>query len=195
MKIKNAKFMLSAASKSDLLEDDVPEIAFVGRSNVGKSSLINALCAQNKLAKTSQTPGRTRLVNYFSVNDDTFRFVDLPGYGYAKASKSSQKQWSGLIEEYLNSSTNLKVLLLLVDIRHAPNDLDLTMLSFAFNTQKPCVIVATKSDKVPKSKIYNQLIMLANHFKVGKENILPFSSENKQGKQTLLETISTYLEQ
>lgn len=193
MKIKNATFMLSAATKAQLLEDNVPEIAFVGRSNVGKSSLINALTNQNKLAKTSSAPGRTRLVNYFSVNHDKFRFVDLPGYGYAKASKTHQEKWTALIEDYLNNSKNLKVIVLLADIRHQPNNLDLMMQSFAFTKGFPCIVVGTKADKVPKSRLYNQKIMLAKNFNLGIENILVFSSQTKQGKELLLEKIATYL--
>lgn len=193
MKIKNASFMLSAGKKEQLLDDNVPEIAFVGRSNVGKSSLINSLTNQSKLAKTSSAPGRTRLVNYFSINNDECRFVDLPGYGYAKASKTSQKEWTALIEDYLNNSKNLKVVVLLADIRHEPNNLDLMMQSFAFAKGFPCIVVGTKADKVPKSRLYNQKVMLAKNFKVGLENILVFSSQTKQGKEPLLEKIANYL--
>lgn len=195
MKIKNARFMLSAGKVEQLLEDNVPEIAFVGRSNVGKSSLINALTNQNKLAKTSSLPGRTRLVNYFSINDDALRFVDLPGYGYAKASKSSQKEWTRLIEDYLNNSKNLKVVVLLADIRHEPNNLDLMMQSFAFAKGYPCIVVGTKADKVPKSKLYNHKVTLAKTFKIGLENIFAFSSETKLGKEALLEKIASYVEE
>ncbi len=185
--------MLSAGKKEQLLDDNVPEIAFVGRSNVGKSSLINSLTNQSKLAKTSSAPGRTRLVNYFSINNDECRFVDLPGYGYAKASKTSQKEWTALIEDYLNNSKNLKVVVLLADIRHEPNNLDLMMQSFAFAKGFPCIVVGTKADKVPKSRLYNQKVMLAKNFKVGLENILVFSSQTKQGKEPLLEKIANYL--
>ncbi|MGI5842188.1 MAG: ribosome biogenesis GTP-binding protein YihA/YsxC [Christensenellales bacterium] len=193
MIVKNAKFLTSVASASNLLKDDVPEIAFVGRSNVGKSSLINALTNQNKLAKTSQTPGRTRLVNYFAVNNDTVRFVDLPGYGYAKASKESQKEWSSLIGDYLLKSKNLKLLFLLVDVRHTPNNLDVMMQEFAFNNQIPCVIIATKSDKIAKSKLPVYIKEIASTLKVGTANIFPFSSETKVGKTQILDKIDQFI--
>ena len=193
MEIKNAKFIVSVASKDKILQDDLPEIAFVGRSNVGKSSIINSLANVNGLAKTSSTPGRTRLINYFSMNNNTFKFVDLPGYGFAKASKQHKKLWSTLIEDYLVASKNLKLIILLVDIRHAPNEYDQLMQNYLFTQGIPCIVVATKADKVAKSKIVNYKKVIASTLKVGLGNIYHYSAVNSYGKKELLDLMEHYL--
>ena len=131
MIIKKSEFVTSLAKIDNYVNLDIPEIAFVGRSNVGKSSLINALTNRNKLAKTSSLPGRTRLVNYFLIND-RFMLVDLPGYGFAKASKESQKEWQTLISGYLQCSEDLKIVFVLVDIRITPSELDKQMLEYLY---------------------------------------------------------------
>ena len=193
MEIKQAKFITSVASKSNFLEDGTPEIAFVGRSNVGKSSIINSLTNISKLAKTSSTPGRTQLINYFQVNNGEFRFVDLPGYGYTKTGKAKREAWAGLLEDYLLTSKDLKLIVLLVDIRHEPTELDKLMQNFVFTHNIPCLIVATKSDKVAKSKIKNYLMKIASALSVGIANMYSYSIENRQGKQVLLDKMEEYI--
>lgn len=191
MVIKSAKYLTSAVKKEDFLSDK-KEVAFVGRSNVGKSSLINALTGQKKLAKTSSTPGLTKMVNYFLINDE-FYFVDLPGYGYSKTGKSHVKIWSSLIEDYFLLSKTLRLVFILVDIRHKPTELDEAMLKFLFYHNIPCKIIATKCDKVAKSKIGVSLQNIATSLGVGKANILAFSSETGYGKDKLLESIGELL--
>lgn len=193
MEIKQAKFVTSVADKKNIISDGKSEVAFVGRSNVGKSSLINSLTNMSKLAKTSSTPGRTQLLNYFSINNGEFYFVDLPGYGYTKTGKAKKESWASLIEDYLLTSTNLKLIILLVDIRHEPSELDKLMQHFVFSHNIPCVIVATKSDKIAKSKIKNYLMTIASSMSVGIDNIFAYSSENKNGKEKLLAKIENYL--
>lgn len=193
MEIKQAKFITSVASKNNFLSDGINEVAFVGRSNVGKSSIINSLTNISKLAKTSSTPGRTQLINYFSINNGEFRFVDLPGYGYTKTGKEKRESWAKLLEDYLLESKDLKLIVLLVDIRHEPNELDKLMQNFVFTHNIPCIIVATKSDKIAKSKIKNYLMKIAGTLSVGIDNIYSYSTVTRYGRQVLLDKIETYL--
>lgn len=192
MKITASEFKISVASDKNFLNDGLAQVAFVGRSNVGKSSLLNMLTNRNKLAKTSSTPGRTRLINYFLINN-AFYFVDLPGYGYAKASKTEARAWQALIEPYLVNNTQLKCVCVLVDIRHKPNELDKLMLDFLQYYSIPFLIVATKSDKLPKTKIKPALVQIANELKVGADNVVATSSENKNGQDALLSKINVLL--
>ena len=152
MKVKNASFVTTVVSGKDLRQDLKNEFAFVGRSNVGKSSLINALTNQNRLAKTSSTPGLTKNINYFSVNNGEFHIVDLPGYGYHRAGKNEEEKWSTLLEEYFLNSPNLKCVFVLVDSRHLLSELDKVMLSFLLYHQIPYLVVATKIDKLKNSE-------------------------------------------
>lgn len=193
MRIISSKFVTSVANKDKILIDDKSQIAFVGRSNVGKSSLLNMLCGNSKLAKTSSTPGRTRLVNYFLINND-FYFVDLPGYGYAKASKSEVYSWQKLLEPYLIDNPRLKCVCVLVDIRHDPTELDEQMISFLNYYQIPYIIVATKADKFGKSKIKPMASKMANCLKVASGNVYPISSINSYGKENLLDKIEQFLQ-
>jgi len=149
--IKNAQFVTSVGYGAAYLELEEAQIAFVGKSNVGKSSLINALCNRNKLAKTSSSPGKTRLINYFACNRDTFYLVDLPGYGYAKAPKTEQQKWGELIEGYLRSGM-VTHLFLLLDSRHAPGEGDRMMFHWIQYYNLPYTLIATKLDKLPKSR-------------------------------------------
>ena len=185
MKITKAKFVTSVADKKKLIDDGVSQIAFVGRSNVGKSSLINALTNNSKLCKTSQTPGRTRLVNYFLINDK-FYFVDLPGYGYAKASFGLIEGWQSLIEPYLTNNANLKLVCALVDVRIEPTENDKIMIDYLNYYRIPFVVVATKCDKLAKSKVKPALQKLANTLKLGVDNVYGVSSQNGYGKEQLL---------
>ncbi|MBR7091189.1 MAG: YihA family ribosome biogenesis GTP-binding protein [Clostridia bacterium] len=192
MQIKKAEFVTSVANASRVGEFDKPEIALVGRSNVGKSSLINAMCNRQKLAKTSATPGRTRLVNYFVINNE-FHLVDLPGYGYALASKKEQAEWQDLIGGYLENSPNLRHVFVLVDIRHEPNQNDQLMLKYLYTYQIPFSIIATKLDKLKPSQVSKQIQILANTLGVGTADILAVSSEKKANIDKLLAKLDEIL--
>ena len=188
MKIVSAKYLTSVVSEKDILNDDLKEFAFVGRSNVGKSSLINALTGVKNLAKTSSTPGLTKMINYFLINN-SFKFVDLPGYGYAKTGQKHIANWAGLMEKYLLNSTLLKTVFVLVDSRHEPSELDKMMIEFLNHYQIPYMLIATKVDKLAKSKIPQSLSKIAKTLGVRRELILPFSSETLFGKEQILEYI------
>ena len=148
--IKSADFITSAVRKEQYPELNLPEVAFVGRSNVGKSTAINSITNRRKLARTSSTPGRTRLVNFFGINDKMV-LVDLPGYGYAKISKTEKAKWGKIIEDYINKSENLKRFVLLVDSRHKPTEDDLVMLNYMRHFGKEIVVVGTKLDKLKRN--------------------------------------------
>ena len=188
MKIVSAKYLTSVVSEKDILNDDLKEFAFVGRSNVGKSSLINALTGVKNLAKTSSTPGLTKMINYFLINN-SFKFVDLPGYGYAKTGQKHIANWAGLMEKYLLNSTLLVTVFVLVDSRHEPSELDKMMIEFLNHYQIPYMLIATKVDKLAKSKIPQSLSKIAKTLGVRRELILPFSSEILFGKEQILEYI------
>lgn len=190
MKIKSATYLTSVANAKNLIDDGKIEIAFAGKSNVGKSSFINMLCGQKKLAKTSSLPGRTRLVNYFLINDE-FYFVDLPGYGYAQAGKQNKEMWATLLEDYLIKSDKIKLVFMLVDIRHDPTDLDKIMLKFLYQRGLPFKIIATKADKLAKSKIPQYVQNIARVLGVGKDDIIPISSETKMGLDKVLSEIES----
>ena len=188
MIIKKASFITSAAGAKDMIVSELPQVAVVGKSNVGKSSFINYLANDGKLARTSKEPGRTRLINYFLFNED-FILTDLPGYGFAMVSREEKKKWAATIEDYLDNEENLRLVCFLVDIRHDPTEDDKIMYNYLFKRAVPFIIVATKSDKIAKSKVKNQLRHLASVLKVGMDNILPVSSQNKTGKEEVLEKI------
>ena len=192
MVIKSADFIKSIASSGALYDLQLPEFAFVGRSNVGKSSLINSLTNRKKLAKASSTPGRTRLINLFLINK-SFYFVDLPGYGFAKASKQEQASWQELIGTYLENSSNLKRVFVLVDIRHTPTDKDLLMLNYLYQYNIPFNIVATKADKLSKAQINKQVLNIANTLNVGFNDIIVSSAIDKKGNDKILEIIENLL--
>lgn len=191
MIIKSAEYLTSVVSKDKILKDGI-DFAFVGRSNVGKSSLINSLVGQKKLCKTSSQPGRTRMINYFNINK-SFRFVDLPGYGYAKAGKDHKLVWASIMEEYLTNTQCLKRVFLLVDSRLEPSELDLRMLKYLFYYQIPTTVIATKCDKLPKSKINSYIQIIAKKLNLGKDNIIPYSSETNMGKNNILDVIENDL--
>ncbi len=187
MIIKSSKFLLSVVKSSNFIKDGI-EFAFVGRSNVGKSSFINALVNKNNLAKTSSLPGRTRMINYFLIND-AFRFVDLPGYGYHKAGKQNVLLWASLMEDYLNNASNLKRVFMLVDIRHKPTDLDKKMLTFLTYKGIPFKIVATKADKIAKSKIFQYINQVAKELSITALDVIPFSSKTLLNKDKILNIV------
>ena len=192
MIIKSAEYLTSVVSKDKILSSGI-DFVFVGRSNVGKSSLINSLVGQKKLCKTSSQPGRTRMINYFEINK-AFRLVDLPGYGYAQAGKEHKLIWANIMEDYLTNSKCLKRVFMLVDSRIEPTELDVKMLKFLFFYQIPFTVIATKCDKLPKSKISSYLQKIATKLNLGKDNIIAYSSESNLGKEQVLNIIETDLE-
>lgn len=186
MKITNAEFITSVASKDKFYKTDKPLIAVAGKSNVGKSSLINMLACRKKLAKTSVTPGRTRLINYFDFGE--FVLADLPGYGFAKVSKQEKIKWAALLEAFLREQ-KIDLLISLVDIRHNPTEDDKTMVNYLYHYRIPFVLVATKSDKIGKTKIAPSLNVIARELKVGASDVTATSSETGYGKDKLLAII------
>lgn len=191
MKIKNVELAIVCGITSKLPETDKPEIAFAGKSNVGKSSLINALMNRKALARTSATPGKTQTINFYDINGEMY-LVDLPGYGYAKVSEREKEQWGKLIERYLHTSKQLKAIFLLIDIRHEPSANDRQMYEWIVAQGYRPIIIATKLDKIKRSQVQKQL-------KVVKEGlgllpgttVIPFSAETKQGREEIWELIET----
>lgn len=197
MIIKKAVYVKGAAKYEQCIASDLPQIAVAGKSNVGKSSFINYLVNDGKLARTSKLPGRTRLINYFLVNDgnpDEFLLADLPGYGFAKVSDAEKLKWADLLEKYLAREKQLKHVFFLVDIRHDPTNDDVTMYNYLFKNNLPYTIVATKADKVSKSQVKNRLRSIANFLKVGEGNLIAVSSTVKTGKEQVLDRIEKVLE-
>ena len=192
MRITKAHFVLSLEKLKPFEGQGKPEIALVGRSNVGKSSLINSLCNNGKLARTSQEPGKTRLVNIYSVNDD-FLLADLPGYGFAKVPAAEKKRWTDMIEGYICGSKYLKHAFVLVDIRHAPTDDDKLMCEYLRHLGLPLTVIATKADKLSKTAAAEARPMLCRSLAVQPWQVIPYSSLNGFGKDKLLEKIGEIL--
>lgn len=177
----NAEILLSAANKSHYPQDEIPEIALAGRSNVGKSSFINTLLNRKNLARTSGKPGKTQLLNFFNI-DDKLRFVDVPGYGYAKVSKTERAKWGRMIEEYLTTRENLRAVVSLVDFRYEPSADDVQMYEFLKYYEIPVIVVATKADKIPRSKWNKHELVIKKRLDFDKnDDFLIFSSVNKDG--------------
>lgn len=176
----HAKFVTSAVDASGFPQTTMPEFAFVGRSNVGKSSMINALLNRKGLAKVGGTPGKTRTINFFDI-DSKLHLVDLPGYGYASVSNDYKKNWAQTIEAYLKNRKQLELILLLVDLRHPPTKDDQMMFQWIKTFSISFMILATKSDKITKTKMQEQKKMIADVLGIEAEKIIPFSSTTKQG--------------
>lgn len=193
MEIKIAEFMTSVADASHLPADGIVEIAVAGKSNVGKSSFINTMTRRNKLAKTSSEPGRTRLLNYFSINNDEFRLVDLPGYGFARVPNAEKVKWAKLMEDYFRESDSLKHVIVLVDIRHDPSPLDKQMIAYLYHYSVPFTVVATKSDKLSATRASEARKNIADNLALGQENILLFSSLKKSGREDVLDRLESVL--
>lgn len=191
MLVKSASFVTSVAD-SNFYESDLFEVAFVGRSNVGKSSLINLISNRRGLAKTSSTPGKTRLINYFLINKN-FLLVDLPGYGYAQVSKSTKTNWADFLEEYLRTSKRLKCVYLLLDIRRTPTEQDEIMMKFLYNNRIPFKIVVTKTDTLSKAQVSNNLFIICQKLGINKADIILTSSADKTGAKDLLTSIENYI--
>lgn len=188
----NAKFIKSASKKAEFIVDDLPQIAIVGRSNVGKSSLINMLTDNSKMAKTSSTPGRTRLVNYFNINNQ-FYLVDLPGYGFHKAGKNIASAWDSVMNDYFVENQNLKLVLVLLDSRISPTELDKQMLDYLATNELPAVLILTKTDKISRSELNVQISKISNELRFNKTHIIATSAEKKLGKERVAEIIKDYV--
>ncbi|NMA64648.1 MAG: YihA family ribosome biogenesis GTP-binding protein [Clostridiaceae bacterium] len=181
MIIKKAEFIQTAVGPSQYPESSLPEFALAGRSNVGKSSFINALTNRKNLARTGSTPGKTRVINFYNVNDELM-LVDLPGYGYAKVSKQEQQKWGKLVETYLNTRTLIKGIVLLVDIRHKPTRDDIMMANYIRHTQKDMIVIATKADKISRANFMKHTAVIRKSLGLNTEEIvIPFSAEKRFG--------------
>ena len=191
MVIKSINLETVGGITSTLPENDKPEIAFAGKSNVGKSSLINALMNRKSYARISATPGKTQTINFYNINDVMY-LVDLPGYGYAKVSEKEKEQWGRLIERYLHSSARLKAVFLLIDIRHEPSANDKMMYRWIVDQGYEPVIIATKLDKIKRSQIQKHIKMIREGLSlVPGTKVIPFSSSTKQGREEIWELIET----
>lgn len=191
LKITNAKFITSAASKAQFIQSEKPIIAVCGKSNVGKSSFINMLAGQKKLAKTSQSPGRTRLINYFDFG--AFILADLPGYGFARVSKAEKEKWARLLDDFFADKDKIAHVFSLCDIRHDPTADDKTMVNYLYQTVMPFTIIATKADKISRSQIDKSLTNIAAVYKCGKGDIIATSAQTKQGLESVLSEIENII--
>ena len=192
MRFINAKFIKSASKKDEFIVDDLSQIAIVGRSNVGKSSLINLLTNNSKMAKTSSTPGRTRLVNYFNINNK-FYLVDLPGYGYHKASKSIANAWDAVMNDYFSNNEKLKLVFVLLDCRVGATDLDKQMLDYLAEHEIPAIIIMTKADKISRSEMGISMSKISKEIRFNKDLIIATSALKKQGVERIENLIDEYL--
>ena len=192
MTVKKAKFLLSQSKFGSFPQQGMPEIAMAGKSNVGKSSLINSLTRHSKLARTSSEPGKTRLLNYYLINED-FLLVDLPGYGFARAPKGEQQKWSGMIEGYLTGSEQLKHVFHLVDIRHEPTREDQLMTEYLRHYDIPFSVIATKADKLSKAQRSRSIPVICRTLAVQPWEVLAYSSEDQTGREALLQKIDEIL--
>jgi GTP-binding protein len=193
MIIRSAKFVCSAVTPDQYPPDDLPEVAFAGRSNVGKSSLINKILNRKKLVRTSKTPGRTQLLNFFEINE-LWRFVDLPGYGYAKVPVEVQKRWRPMVENYLATRVNLRGMVWLLDIRREVSKEDLTLWDWLQAQQVTVIIVITKADKLSKNKRYKQAASIAKSLGRKAQELIQFSAISGEGKDEIWQELSRLLE-
>ena len=195
MVIKYTELETVCGITSSLPDNAKPEVAFSGKSKVGKSSLINGLLNRKSLARTSSQPGKTQTINFYNVNHELY-LVDLPGYGYAKVNQETKAKWGRMIENYLHSSRQLKAVFLLIDIRHAPSANDKDMYDWIVHQGYSPIIIATKLDKIKRSQIQKQLKILREGLQLVPETkILPFSAETKQGREEIWETIEGFMEE
>ncbi|MCR5603603.1 MAG: ribosome biogenesis GTP-binding protein YihA/YsxC, partial [Lachnospiraceae bacterium] len=189
MKIKNVSLETVCGITSRLPDNKYPEVAFAGKSNVGKSSLINALMNRKSLARTSAQPGKTQTINFYNINNELY-FVDLPGYGYAKVSKEIKEKWGSMIEKYLRRSKQLKAVFLLIDIRHEPTANDVDMYAWIVSNGFEPIIIATKLDKINRSQIDKSIKIIKNKLRVRPgTQVIPFSALSKQGRDEIYDVI------
>ncbi|MBD5430093.1 ribosome biogenesis GTP-binding protein YihA/YsxC [Lactobacillus sp.] len=193
MKVTDSEFIISAVSEKQYPDDDLPEFALAGRSNVGKSSLINTIVNRRKLARTSQQPGKTQTLNFYKVNNELY-LVDVPGYGYAKVSKKQREKFGEMIQDYLELRADLKGLVLLVDARHDPTKDDISMFEYAQYLDIPILVVATKMDKLKKMEASQIKQKIGKSLDLEKENVsfLPFSSVDKLNVDKFWEWVETH---
>ncbi|RDU23330.1 ribosome biogenesis GTP-binding protein YihA/YsxC [Anaerosacchariphilus polymeriproducens] len=195
MVIKNVSLDIVCGITSVLPENERPELAFAGKSNVGKSSLINALMNRKGLARTSSQPGKTQTINFYNINDALY-LVDLPGYGYAKVAKSEKEKWGKLIERYLHGSKQLKAVFLLIDIRHNPSENDKIMYNWIVHNGYNPIIIATKLDKIKRSQVQKHIKMIKEGLQVLDETlVLPFSAQTKQGREEIWNLMERLMEE
>ena len=193
MKIKSVELETVCGITSKLPENTLPEIAFAGKSNVGKSSLINALMNRKSLARTSSQPGKTQTINFYNINKELY-FVDLPGYGFAKVSAETREKWGRMIERYLQRSKQLCLVFLLIDIRHDPSANDKMMYDWIVSQGYQPIIIATKLDKLKRSQVAKHIKMIKEGLKLlPGTTVIPFSAESKQGREEIWELMETYL--
>jgi len=192
--VKNARYITSAVEPKDYPKDDRPHVVLVGKSNVGKSSFINCITNNKKLAHTSSQPGKTRTINFYLI-DNKFYIVDLPGYGYAKVSKQEQLDWGDMIDRYLHETSNIAAIFHILDIRHPPTLLDKQMGAWLQFYQFPVVGIATKADKIGKSRWKSQMELIRRELGWSQfVPIIPFSSITTQGKNRIIELLDIYIE-
>jgi GTP-binding protein len=192
MIIKSAEFIKSTVKPAHYPPAELPEIAFAGRSNVGKSSLINTLVNRKRLVKTSSTPGRTQLINFFDINE-TFSFVDLPGYGYAKVPARIQKDWGPMIETYLSTRKTLKGVVLIMDIRRTPRQEEIDFIGWLDSFTIPAILVVTKADKLSKTRQAKQFTLIADTLGVERSDLILFSAKTRLGKERVWSVIEDLL--
>ena len=193
MIVKNPQFEVSAVSKKQYPKNNLPEVVLVGKSNVGKSSFINTMINRKKLARTSSEPGKTRQINFYNI-DETFYFVDLPGYGYSKMSKQEQVKVGNFIEEYLFKRQQISLIIFLIDIRHSPTANDKLMYNYVISSKLPFIILANKADKIAVTKVSDQVSKLLKEINpIGDATCLPFSSERKIYKEDVWNIIDEYI--
>lgn len=193
MKVNHVEFIISAVGPKQYPEDGLPEIALAGRSNVGKSSLINSLINRKNLARTSSKPGKTQTLNFYRI-ENVFHFVDLPGYGFAQVSRVEKEKWGKMIEEYLTHRKELRLVILLVDIRHPPSKDDQAMYNWLLHYRIPIMVVATKADKISKNQLQKHLKIIKDTLGLAPEiPLIAHSSETKVGKEEIWKTIDQTL--
>lgn len=194
MKVHNAEIVISAVSPKQYPETDLPEVALAGRSNVGKSSFINTLIDRKNLARTSGKPGKTQTLNFYLI-EDALHFVDVPGYGYAKVSKTERAKWGEMIETYITSRKQLRAVVSLVDVRHDPSKEDIQMYEFLKYYNIPVIVVATKADKIPRGKWNKHTSVIKKKLDFDQnDTFILFSSETKQGKEEAWQAIEAAIE-
>ncbi|MCX5887075.1 MAG: ribosome biogenesis GTP-binding protein YihA/YsxC [Proteobacteria bacterium] len=193
MKIISAEFVKSTVTRKDYPGEPLPEVAFAGRSNVGKSSLINTLLNKKNLARISSTPGRTQTINFFRINQKFF-FVDLPGYGFAHVPMEVKKKWKPMVEEFLSGDSRLKLVILIIDVRRDPNPEDATLLEWFRHYSLPFLVVMTKVDKVSRNEAGKQKQNLKNFFGLTEEEIIPFSAVTGEGRNEIWKKIESAIE-
>lgn len=192
MIVKNAKFEISAVGPKQYPKGDLPEVVLVGKSNVGKSSFVNTLCNRKNLARTSNTPGKTRQINFYNI-DEKFYLVDLPGYGFSKMSKEEKVTSGRFIEEYLDKRENIALIVLVLDIRHKPTEDDLLMYKFIASSNLPFIVVTNKADKIAVTKVETAVNEIKDYLGISFSTIIPFSAERKIYTENAWKNIEKFL--